>query len=375
MFRYSVFITFFLLIGFSSLAHADTAELPSTADNFEGHEYVLPGAKVHYVESEIVGDTYELRVTLPGAYYTNPQAEFPVAYVLDGQWGFTMVSDINGKLGYDGMIPNMIVVAITWAGENVDYNLKRQRDFTHSTFSFIQASGGAVNFLNAIEQEIIPFVDMVYRTNDQRTLMGASLGGLFSTYAMLEKPKLFSGYIALAAPYSLEQAYFDQRLAELKQSRTLEGVRIYLAVGSYDFNVSQVMDMAKQLREAKLRGLKVKRKKFSRIGHAGVEPVAYTYGLQYIFDRPKLKITPQAVALYSGRYVIDPNFPSIDISFDGRKLLLDQEGAETAEFYANSESTFYFLGANYQLEFVTDDTGLVTLLVNSNGSIFPFVKQ
>ena len=221
MFRHIALFTFSVLVTLSGAVFANTAEKPSPVDNFTGHEYVLPGAKVHYVESDIVGDTYELRVSLPGAYYSNPEADFPVAYVLDGQWGFTMVSDINGKLGYDGMIPGMIVVAITWAGENVDYNLKRQRDFTHTANPFMPASGGAVNFLAAIEQEIIPFVDIVYRTNDQRTLMGASLGGLFSTYAMLETPKLFSGHIALSAPYSLEQAYFDQKIAELSGSRAV----------------------------------------------------------------------------------------------------------------------------------------------------------
>ena len=56
------------------------------------------------------------------------------------------------------------------------------------------------------------------------------------TYAMLEKPYLFSGYVALSAPYSIEQEYFDRRLAEIENTRTLSGARVYFGVGNLDFN-------------------------------------------------------------------------------------------------------------------------------------------
>ncbi len=368
-----VFISFSLFLSFN--AFAAIPDDISDVDNLQGHEYVIPGSRVHYVESSIVGENYELRVALPGAYFSNPNADFSVAYVLDGQWDYTVAADINGKLGYDGMVPGLIVVAITWAGDNVNYDTKRQRDFLHSVNPYIPESGGAANFLDALEQEIIPFVEMVYRTNDHRTLMGSSFGGLFTTYAMLAKPKLFTGYIALAAPYGVEQQYFSNRIAELSGTRELSGVRSYLAVGSYDFNQEQVLSMAQQLREARIKGLKVKRKVFSRLGHAGATPVGYSYGLQYVFKRPKLRLDSAIVQQYIGTYAIAPEYPTITIAYDGKNLLFTQQGQETLEFYAESETTFYYPGVNYQLEFIAGEDPAMTMLVKAQGSTYPFVRQ
>lgn len=37
-----------------------------------GEQYVVPGASVHKVQSHIVDQLYELRISLPGDYYSQP---------------------------------------------------------------------------------------------------------------------------------------------------------------------------------------------------------------------------------------------------------------------------------------------------------------
>ena len=57
--------------------------------------------------------------------------------------------------------------------------------------------GGAKRFLGFIREELIPFVDSNYPTNpEDRTLLGASLSGLFSVYALLQHPETFNRYVA-----------------------------------------------------------------------------------------------------------------------------------------------------------------------------------
>ncbi|TVZ41806.1 hypothetical protein P886_1156 [Alteromonadaceae bacterium 2753L.S.0a.02] len=362
---------FFSLLCISTNALAQSS-VP-TVDNLDGHEFVYPGARVHYVDSTIVNERYELRVALPGNYEQNPDADFPVIYVLDGQWDFTVAADIKGKLVYDGMIPPVIVVAITWAGEGVNYDLKRQRDFLPVQHEQIPGSGGAANFLAALEQEIIPFTEMLYRANGERTLMGSSFGGVFTTYAMLAKPGLFNGYVAMAAPYDVASDYFQTRIAELAGTRELNNTRLYLGVGSYDLNRTQVVEMAMQLRWAHLKGLHAKKQVLPGLGHAGATPVGYTHGYQYVFKRPKLKLPMAVLEQYVGSYQIAPEYPNIDISAGLFKLQLTQQG-ETIDFYAQSETEFYALGIDIQLKFVAGENGAMTMLITQSGNTFPFVR-
>jgi hypothetical protein len=56
-------------------------------------------------------------------------------------------------------------------------------------------------YLNWIEQTLVPFIEQEFevgkRTED-RMVMGSSMGGLISLYALCEKPKLFSGAACLS---------------------------------------------------------------------------------------------------------------------------------------------------------------------------------
>lgn len=356
------------------LATAGSLAQPADAEyNLDGQEFVRPGARVYTLHSDIVGVDYELRVQVPGAYNSNADSDFPVVYVLDGQWDFSVAADILGKLDYDGMTPPAITVAITWAGENVNYDNERQRDFLYSQNPGIPFSGGAEDFLSALETEILPYVEMLYRTDDHRTLMGASFGGLFTSYAMLAKPGLFDGYVALAAPYNVEQAYFEQRLTELHGSRALQGVRHFAAVGSQDFNEPQVSGFQEILKSAHLKGLKSRKKVMSYLGHAGVGPVGYTYGLQYVFERPRIRLDSATLDQYVGEYGFAPGAPALSVSYSGEKLLV-QQGDTVIELYANSENSFYYPGVELALEFNANEEGIMIMTVYQQGAEFQLIK-
>lgn len=96
-------------------ALAQTVPSSSGASPSDGAPFVVPRSKVHLLPSMIVDQVYELRVSVPEDY-GNDDGLRPVVYALDGQWNFNLMSDIVGKLSYDGSIPDPIVVAITWAG-------------------------------------------------------------------------------------------------------------------------------------------------------------------------------------------------------------------------------------------------------------------
>lgn len=80
-------------------------------------------------------------------------------------------------------------------------------------------SGGAPVFLAFIEKELIPLIDAGLKTDSaNRTLYGYSMGGLFATYTLFQKPWLFKN-ILIGSPalgydnwsiFDIEKAYFTR---------------------------------------------------------------------------------------------------------------------------------------------------------------------
>jgi hypothetical protein len=161
----------------------------------DGAPFVVPRSRVHLLSSKIVDQVYELRVSVPEDY-GNDAGLRPVIYALDGQWNFNLISDIVGKLSYDGLIPDPIVVAITWAGAGDQPAAQRARDFSPVPIPGEPGTGGAPSFLKVLESEVFPFVESTYRASRDRVITGGSFGGLFVGYALLERPDLFRGYVA-----------------------------------------------------------------------------------------------------------------------------------------------------------------------------------
>src|SRR4051812_33036628 len=93
----------------------------------QGPAVELPGTQVLKFKSRINNQDYLLQIELPASYSNDTTKKYPVLYVLDGQWCFPTVWGINGNLYYDGFIPEMILVGVTWP-DNFDRN--RFRDFT-----------------------------------------------------------------------------------------------------------------------------------------------------------------------------------------------------------------------------------------------------
>ena len=165
---------------------------------------IVIGEKVT-IKSNALDEERQMLIYLP-AGYDRTATKYHVLYLLDGGYHFFHVSGIVQFLSSQGLIPQMIVVAI----RNVD----RNRDFSPSHVEAIPTSGGAEKFMFFLSDELIPYIDDNFRTQSYRILVGHSFGGTFATYALLEKPDLFDAYIAIS-PY----LQFDNELL-VKQAET-----------------------------------------------------------------------------------------------------------------------------------------------------------
>jgi predicted alpha/beta superfamily hydrolase len=175
----------------------------------------VPNSEHRVIQSKVAGHPYDVYVHLPAGYATATQ-KYPVLYVVDGDNDFAPTLEYLGLLMAEYHIPEPIVVAIGDGGAIGSPGNKRNRDFTPTATAAMPESGGAPAFLGFIEQELLPLIETTYRADPaQRTYYGYSMGGLFGTYVLFQKPTLFRN-ILLGSPalgynnsqiFSIEQAY------------------------------------------------------------------------------------------------------------------------------------------------------------------------
>lgn len=309
-------------------------------------------------QSQIVDDMYELRISTPEDYEDNQEPR-PVIYVLDGQWDFTLVSDIVGKLAFDGLIPQAVVVGVTWADASFQPRLERLRDFSPAPRPGVPESGGAANFMQVLETEIVPLVETNYRASADRVLTGGSLGGLFVSYALLERPDLFLGYVASSAPTGYAQEYFTRRLAEVTPE-LLANERAYFAAGALYDNEPEVRNFVGALEAILGDTPEIALDVVPGVGHTGNEPFAYTRGLMHAFQRPRLALSEAFLEGYEGVYFepSNPELPDLTIEAGNGELYILENGVSWGlTFYAASETDFYTEGVNASLSFYETEDG------------------
>lgn len=149
--------------------------------------------------SNVLNEDRTLNIYLPNSYSPNSAKKYPVIYLLDGSKDedFIHISGIVQFCSYSwiNIIEESIVVGI----ENVD----RKRDFTFPSSLiednvYFPTEGGSEQFMNFIENELQPYIDSAYKVNEEKTIIGQSLGGLLATEILVKRPQLFDKYIIVS---------------------------------------------------------------------------------------------------------------------------------------------------------------------------------
>ena len=179
--------------------------------------------------SEMVKDSFSIFVATPVNY--KPEEKYPVIYLLDANAYFDLVADLVKELKKE-----VIVVGIGYENAFLMDSL-RDRDFTYPkalpSDSF-RVSGGGKQFLTFITQELIPMMEERYATDTaERTLMGHSLGGYFSIYAMEQAMEngngVFKNYVAASPSLDYCDKYLERQLSHKLHSETKR--HLYISFG------------------------------------------------------------------------------------------------------------------------------------------------
>jgi enterochelin esterase family protein len=181
----------------------------------------LPGIPHGAVEtlgfrSGTLGNDRTVKVYLPHGYADHPDRRYPALYVNDGGEYLSLASmnNVLDLLIHRGLIAEVLVVFVNPVDRNVEYRLNAA-------------------YKSMIVDELVPYIDSLYRTVDDaagRGIMGASLGGLISTFIAYEHPDLFGLCAGQSSAYYANDDWLIHRIAD----GPVRDVRFYLDWGTYE---------------------------------------------------------------------------------------------------------------------------------------------
>ena len=229
-----------------SALHAET-NVPPSALQFRvtGHvEHLAP------IDSKFV-DRRSVDVWLPPSYF-EPEAKsrrYPVLYVHDGQNVFDPASSFIGvdwaidetmtRLMAEKKVPETIVVAIWNTPKRLSEYMPQRaiertsEDGLDAMFKPVRQKPLGNAYLKYLVTELKPAIDARYRTLPDRvhtSIMGSSMGGLISLYAICEYPDVFGGAACLSTAWTVAGGVTTHDLE--KSLPSPETHRIYFDFGT-----------------------------------------------------------------------------------------------------------------------------------------------
>ena len=176
------------------------------------------------IHSKTLGEERQLFIYLPDEYSENKN--FPVLYLLDGERIDRFTEALQTIKTNPEVGPHIIVGIKTVENRN--------RDMIPVSIKTRPGSGGAAKFLKFFVSELIPYIDQNFNTNGNRILYGASNAGLFTIYAMLEKPESFFAFISSSSMIGHCPDFMYQKLKKLDTPNQFKGKYLYVHYGMKD---------------------------------------------------------------------------------------------------------------------------------------------
>jgi predicted alpha/beta superfamily hydrolase len=305
----------------------------------------LDGAERVTLHSKILGEERVMAVVTP-ASYARSKARYPVLYLTDGDAQIGHLRASAEFLARNGLMPEVILVGIL--------NTARTRDLTPTRGTEgtdFPSAGGGERFLDFIERELIPSIDLTYRTLPLRIHAGHSFGGLLALHAVLTRPGLFQAVIAASPSLQWDDQLLLREASVLEEGEVRPPRAVFVAVGSREAppGVLKLFEkFAEPMRRAPWKGYRWAWQVVPDEDHGSVVLPAYYAGLRHVFAgwAPRDEGVPPSLNAVLGHYQAlserwSCNFlpPEGMINLLGYRLLMRGDRAaaiETFRFNAGS---------------------------------------
>jgi len=262
----------------------------------------LPNTHLRYLMSSGNANQknkYKLYVSFPKNFHASQQ-DYPLIVSLDADYSFAITRNIVEHLADRNQFPDSVVVGVAYAEPDA-YRANRTRDYTPSFVAnggygpqYQALSGGAPQFKDFIQKDLLPFMQQEYRAKGARSLVGHSFGGLFAAWVLLNTPMLFDDYVMVSPSLWYDDSLLH-RMGE-KISTWQTPINAYITVG--EFEVNSQHDMVKDAQRfsnnlMRLKNLAAPGTIHARFQieqdetHNSIFPNALSRGLRFIAERRK----------------------------------------------------------------------------------------
>ncbi|RKD91012.1 alpha/beta hydrolase [Mangrovibacterium diazotrophicum] len=151
------------------------------------------------VFSPEINDSIRIDIQLPDSYERFPDQNYPVMYLLDGDFYFDYAAATSQMLsrGIQPFTPQFILVGISTNDRFRDFtptNAKLNNDDTPVPPNY-HVSGGADRFTQFLTTTLKPQIEANYRTNGFNMLFGHSFGGLYAMDLLLHQKAEFNAWL------------------------------------------------------------------------------------------------------------------------------------------------------------------------------------
>lgn len=261
---------------------------PDNLEALVAPEARIPLTEVRTLHSSTNDRDYRISIALPVSYSSETSKTYPVVYLLDSDLFFGAVAEPTRLLHWEEELPELIIVGIGYgiSWDDPDgFQRLRTIDLRPTEIEEGSGSGGVEGFLGFIRDDLFPYIDSNYRTNQaERTIAGLSDGGSFALYVLFHSPATFNQYVVVSPYLSWSDYVVLEYEEEFAETYTDLPAKLFLAVGALDREfASDLSDLHKRLERRNYPGLEMHMVVMEEETHLSVFPGAFSSGLRTVF--------------------------------------------------------------------------------------------
>ena len=184
--------------------------------------------------------------------------------------------------------------------------------------------------------------------------MGCSLGGLITLYALFTHTELFTGYVAASPAIGWGREVIYQYEKTFFEKKPTQSARVYMTIGEVERSVPGFERFSKFVMDRNYTTVSVKSKILENTGHSGTKSETFGRGLQYVFEKPKLKLDATVLNKYVGTYET-PNGNKVELKNENNQLALYFTPTFKYTLFAAAETDFYSNNEFFNMHFKTSN--------------------
>ena len=198
-----------------------------------------PQVSTFTIQAPQLQTTKKIWLYLPKNYTTSTK-KYPVLYMHDAQNLFDAKTSYMGEWNVDEKLDSLNAQVIVVGIENTTQRMNELTPFPNAK----HGGGKADQYLDFIIKTLKPKIDATYRTKidpKNTMIMGSSLGGLVSFYAILKYPTVFGKAGVFSPSFWFNRNEINTMIEKTKKLRA----KIYFMCGDHEGDADVIPDLNK----------------------------------------------------------------------------------------------------------------------------------